>query len=135
MATEANSKTGESRRASRVGYQAIIPNRRDVIVCSTKKEAQEIVDGYNSKLDEAQRFHPRWVNAAAITVDSRTISTQFWCKDQQDIYDAERAVLLWATENGEQLHGRILCATMYDMHTKELRRFENTQSGLKEVRS
>ena len=123
--------------ASRVGKQAILPTRRDPIVCRTAREAQEIVDGYNTlaRQPSKERFHPRFINLAAITDTAGTISTQCWCTSQDDIYDAERVLVKWCTPSEEKWHGKIIHATMFDHDTKELRQFTRDAGILKEVLS
>jgi hypothetical protein len=90
-----------------------------------------------SAIATALRFHQRYINLAAITTDGRTISSQAWVKDQQDVYDAEAVLVRWCLPAEEKWHGTILVAVMHDPD-HGTRRFEKVanhrfNNGLREV--
>ncbi len=81
----------------------------------------------------ASRFQSRFINLAAVTDDSSTISQQIWCESQTDIYEAEKIMLRWTSPDKERFNGRVIFATMFDMNSKELRKFNREGAMLKEV--
>jgi hypothetical protein len=79
------------------------------------------------------RFIPRYINMSAITDTATTISTQMWCKSQDDIYFAEHTLNKWITKDEEKWHGKVIFASMFDCCTKQLRTFKRDGNMLKEI--
>jgi hypothetical protein len=100
------------------------------VVASTKKSrkveitpADEGFAAARAENAERLRFHGRYINLAALTDDARTVSCQVWCNNQEQVDGAFDKLQSWATPAEEKWHGRIITATAFDGHTKELRTF------------
>ena len=79
------------------------------------------------------RFTPRYINLCAITDHASPISTQVWVESQDDLYEAEKVLVKWATPEQERWHGRIVRAAMFDPLTKQIRHFVREFAMLREV--